>query len=68
MPRRKSLNAFCTSAAAGEQLMAELASRHPAGVLSPVKPTAEVLSKPIAASRAVGALSMIDSDVTGPER
>ena len=33
--RRISARALCTSAAAGEQLMAELASRHPAGVVSP---------------------------------
>jgi hypothetical protein len=38
---RISPNAFCTSAAAAEQLMAELASKHPAGVLSPVNPIAD---------------------------
>ena len=48
--------------------MAELASRHPAGVDLPVKPMAAVWSKPVAASRAVGALSMMDSEVMGPER
>ncbi len=67
MLRRISANAFCTSAAAAEQLIAELARRHPAGVFSPVNATAAALSKPAAASRAVGASSMIDAELTGPE-
>ena len=67
MLRRISANASCTSAAAEEQLIAELASKQPAGVLFPVNPIAAALSNPVAASRAVGASSMIDSEVTGPE-
>jgi hypothetical protein len=41
MLRRILPNAFRPSSAADEQLIAELASRHPAGVLSPVNPIAE---------------------------
>ncbi len=47
--------------------MAELASRQPRGVVAPVKPMAAERSSSRAASRAVGAFAMIDSDVVGPD-
>src|SRR5450830_9581 len=68
MRRRIAASSSFTSFAASEQLMAELANRQPAGVSVPVNPCADACRRSRAASRALGASEMMDSEVTGPDR
>lgn len=62
MDSRMAASSRCTSIAAAEQLIAELASRQPAGVSAPVNPMADAVSRIDAAYRAEFASTIIVSE------